>query len=161
MRLIANIFCIGLLFLGCDESTSPPEGILEEGAMIEVLTDVHLVEGAKTGRKIMGDTLRLETYYAKVFSKHGTDMDAFNASFKYYANHPETMDRIYERVIENLNRMEVNVPKWEELEEQKQDSSLAEASGSLDSNALDSITRVQKEFVQQLVPFKKDSTAKK
>ncbi len=125
MRLIGNIALCILVGISCNSPTERPSDIIDPDKMVLVLTDVHLTEGAKTGRQIMGDTLRVETYYQKVFNKYGTTLAQFNKSYAYYTKHPTEMNSIYEQVIESLNRIEVRVPKWEK-----------EAAAALDSNQL-------------------------
>lgn len=88
--------------------------LLSQQQMIDILTDVHIVEGAKIGRKVMGDTLLMDTYYNKVFSKHKINKKLFEDNFRYYSSDPEKMDFIYEKVVENLNHLQIAVPKWVE-----------------------------------------------
>lgn len=90
------------------------ENLLSPDQMIEILTDVHIVEGAKIGRKVMGDTLLMDAYYNKVFAKHGINKTLFEENFRYYSSEPKKMDAIYEKVVENLNHLQIAVPKWVE-----------------------------------------------
>jgi hypothetical protein len=150
LRSIVNLCLLLWIVASCSEGEQKPEALLPADKMAVVLTDVHLIEGAKTGRKIMGDTLFIETYYAKVFHKHNTNLEDFNLSFEYYAAHPKMMNLIYEQVIENLNKMEIRVPAWEKQE---------------DSLAVHQDTTINAEEVQEmrkkinkLMPFQQDTT---
>ena len=88
-----------------------PEGTLPESTMIAMLTDMHLVEGAKVGNKIMGDTLPAPVYFEKVYSKHGITEDQFEENFRFYSANPKLMAKIYDQVIVNLNKIDITPPK--------------------------------------------------
>ncbi len=109
LNLYVKLFVIVLL-IACsnkDNNFTPPPGILSQDSMVAILTDVHLVEGAKIGRKIMGDTLTVEHYYHKVYDKHNISKEKFEKSFDFYNHNPAVMDEIYELVIEELNSIEI------------------------------------------------------
>lgn len=150
LRLIASTILLLAIFTACTGDTEKPLEVLPEDKMAAILTDVHLIEGAKTGRKIMGDTLFIETYYAKVFSKHNTNLEDFNTSFEYYSRNPKIMNGIYERVVENLNKMEIRVPAWEKLEDS--------AAVPVDSITTQEALKALKSKVNQMMPFSNDST---
>ncbi len=79
--------------------------------MVKMLTDFHLVEGGKVGSKILGDTIPAAVYKSKVYQKYGLDESAFEKSFRFYTSNPEMMQSIYEKVIENLNKIEATAPR--------------------------------------------------
>lgn len=118
MSLIARIIplfaCLFLLACSNTEEIPVPEDVLHPEQMILVMTDMHLIEGAKIGRKIMGDSILLDEYYHKIFDKYQIDKDIFERSFRFYSAEPPVMDKIYERVLENLNELQGNAPLWEE-----------------------------------------------
>lgn len=117
LNLIAKIFafvsCI-ILFTNCSDPTEIiiPNDIIPEEQMIGVLVDMHLIEGGKVGRKMMGDTLVVDEYFYKVYKKHEIDKSLFDKSFKFYSGHPKLMDVLYEKVIEELNHKQKSAPKW-------------------------------------------------
>lgn len=92
-----------------EEVVPVPDDLIGKEKMIEVLTDVHLIEGSRTGLSIMGDTIGLAVYYDRLFKKHSITKEQYDNSFNYYIEFPEELDAMYERVIENLTKME-NVP---------------------------------------------------
>jgi len=78
--LIAKFFPILLLALtscGNPAEIKIPEGTISDSMMVKILTDFHLVEGAKVGNKIMGDTIPATVYTAKVYQKYGLTEDEF------------------------------------------------------------------------------------
>lgn len=92
-----------------------PEGVLDQKEMAEVLADIHMVEGARVGREIMGDSLHSDFYYAKVYQKYDITKAEFDSSFSFYSKHPKMMDAIYSKAIEQLNKMEMQLQEKGEL----------------------------------------------
>lgn len=89
-----------------EEESQVPKNLIPEDQMISILTDVHLIEGSRTGMKVMGDTVTIAHYYQVMFSKHNITKDQYDSSFSYYVVHTKKMDLMYEKVIENLNKLE-------------------------------------------------------
>lgn len=93
-----------------EEQIPEPEGLLSQEQMVEVMTDIHLIEGARTGLVIMGDTVGgVNEHYKAFFEKHHVSQNQFDSSFVYYSKKPEVFDKIYERVIENLSVIESEI----------------------------------------------------
>ncbi len=100
------------LFAGCKESgvIPEPEGLLSQDEMVAVLTDIHLIEGARTGLVIMGDSVGgVNEHYKAFFEKHNVTQAQYDSSFVYYSKNPKIFDKIYERVIENLSVIESEI----------------------------------------------------
>lgn len=107
------------LTIGCEKSdketinlvkTSP----LTEEKMITVLTDIHLAESWLKQRKIDKDTLAhktMEDKYQVIFDLHKVTASDFETSFQYYITHPDEMNRLYEKVIEHINKLEILLDK--------------------------------------------------
>lgn len=89
----------------------PPEGLLSKDKMAAILVDMHIVEGASTFNKIKGDTLEATDYINKIYDKHGVTDSSFKESFSYYAKMPEEYEAVYEIVVEELNKMDVELVK--------------------------------------------------
>ena len=78
--------------------------------MTDILVDVHLIEGARTGLTVLGDTAySLPDYYDVMFEKHNITEEQFRTSFSYYTRKPEVMDPMYEEVIERLTVIETEL----------------------------------------------------
>ena len=92
-----------ILFVGC---TSPevkiPVNILTQEQMMPILVDIHVIEGARNGSIMLGDTNGIEDYYAKVYEKFGITEDQFKSSFAYYSDNPTVFIPIYEEVLDSL-----------------------------------------------------------
>lgn len=95
---------IPFLFLTACSSkeVSVPENVISADAMVPVLVDVHIIEGARNGSLILGDTNNIEDYYAKVYEKHGISEEEFKRSFKFYNSEPTLFIPIYEKVLDSL-----------------------------------------------------------
>lgn len=109
--------------------------------MIDILTDAHIVEGAKIGRKIMGDTLMIDAYYNKVFSKHQTNKIQFEENYRFYSADPKKMDNIYEIVVKNLNQLQISVPTWEDLESEENAGDLSYIDSLQTKTLMDSLMK--------------------
>lgn len=90
------------LLLGCKEEAVVPAEILPPEVMVPLLIDIHVLEGARNGSLILGDTNTIEEYYVKVYDKHRVQEAAFKRSFIFYSNRPELFIPIYEAVVDSL-----------------------------------------------------------
>jgi hypothetical protein len=102
-----KIFAALLVLLGCTGQEPPPEGILSEAQMVEVLVDIHLAEGIKqTGETTLDRThLEIADMYQSVFDHYGITEAQFRESFDWYSRREVLFDKIYGKVIERLNSM--------------------------------------------------------
>ncbi len=119
-KLIYGFILTALIACSGREKMKVPKDVLPRQEMVAVLTDIHLVEGAKLGRKIMGDTVLVDVYFEKVYEKHHLTKEDFERSFDFYSTYPDEMDKMYEQVIENLNSIEVASPRWEDQVEKQE-----------------------------------------
>ena len=99
-------FAVGLLvilFVGCaSPEVKIPENILTQEQMMPIMVDIHVIEGARNGSIMLGDTNGIEDYYAKVYEKHGITEDQFKSSFAFYSDNPTVFIPIYEEVLDSL-----------------------------------------------------------
>ena len=79
-----------------------PSTVLSSKAMIPIMVDVHVGEGARNGALILGDTNGIEDYYAKIYEKHQITEQQFKESFAFYSSHPDIFIPIYEAVLDSL-----------------------------------------------------------
>lgn len=95
-----------MVLLSCDQKNEKPEGLLDHDQMVDLIYDVHLVEGARSGVTIMGDSMSLETYYRTVMIKHNMDSVSYKNNMEYYSSRPDEMKVIFDEVIEKLSVLE-------------------------------------------------------
>ncbi len=115
--LSTNLFGLLLLLLPACQSKKKQETPLPmpEEKLVRILTDVHLAEVA--GQNLLGparDSLEAE-YYRQIFRIHQADSAAFFQSLDILLKEPEHAKKIYEKVLENLAKIETaqkaNAPK--------------------------------------------------
>ena len=110
---------LGLLLLllpACQNEKKQKKPLpMAEDKLVQVLTDVHLAEVA--GQSLLGparDSLQAE-YYRQIFRMHQADSAAFFQSLDMLLKEPERAKEIYEKVLENLAKIETaqkdNAPK--------------------------------------------------
>lgn len=119
-RLIPGFFI--LIFMAACSQKKTPAGILESGKMINVLTDIHLVDSYLASSAYDTTVQPASKFYSVVFRKHGIDSLAFRKSLKYYSRQPEVLDTMYYDVLNRLERLE----QLENLRAQRKLKSLRE-----------------------------------
>ena len=92
-----------LIITSCGESEiHVPKEVISAEQMIPILVDVHIVEGARNGTLILGDTNDIEDYYAKIYEKYNITEETFKRSFSFYNSEPDLFIPIYEKVLDSL-----------------------------------------------------------
>ncbi|MDX5446753.1 MAG: DUF4296 domain-containing protein [Bacteroidota bacterium] len=121
-RIIPLLFL--LILVSCkNKDVKVPEEVIPEDKMIEVMIDVHLLEGARSGNSIIGsDSLYIQDYYEGLLQDHDLTVEEYEQSFKWYTEHPEVFKDVYQRVMERLSVMEAEAQKKakEEFEEDQE-----------------------------------------
>jgi hypothetical protein len=103
-KYIILFFLVLTLLCSCNGDDSAPDGILKKSEMVNVLTDVHIVDGGLINISQEPDTLYKYGYfrYLAVFKKYNTDSSEFKRSFKYYSLKPSVFSDIYDKVLKRL-----------------------------------------------------------
>ncbi|SKB33618.1 DUF4296 domain-containing protein [Daejeonella lutea] len=114
------ILLLSIFMLTACRRHAAPEGILEEKQMVEVLTDLSVVDGYMA-TLLYSDTLRIQgkNYYATVYKNHNTSKAVFDKSMKYYSLQPVLLDSMYSKVSKRLEAKEKRLNKIYELEQRK------------------------------------------
>lgn len=95
--LIALMVCT-LVLSGCR-----PKGILHSREMRSVITDLHKVDALLEVTNVSRYNSEVRSiYYAQVLEKHGITQAQFDSSLVWYTAHPQLFDKIYPRVMKNL-----------------------------------------------------------
>jgi hypothetical protein len=93
---------MGLIFLiSCQNQT--PKGILSKEKMAALMVDVHLLDGYLTTLPIDSATRYIHSYYQGVFRNHKIDSIQFEQNLRYYAEHPQDLDKVYEMINNQMN----------------------------------------------------------
>ena len=82
--------------------------VMPADSMVTLLTELHLADGVVTTIKLKDKSLaHLSTeYFSVILEKHKLGRDTFEESLRYYAYHTEELNKIYEKVIINLSKIE-------------------------------------------------------
>ena len=100
-----------------------PERLLTEEEMIDVMTDVQIIEAEINYQKSTDkeqDTISADykamaqSYYRQFFEHYGITDSIFSQNLKYYTERPKTLQRIMDSVVQRLTR--------EQSESQRDDS---------------------------------------
>jgi hypothetical protein len=105
--------CTLLFFLAACGYGPPdiPSHLPQPEEMTKILLDVHLVEGAKTGQTIVGDTLAADYYYEAVYRKYNITRAILDEAITFYTKHPKIMEPMYDHIIETLSVMDAEAEK--------------------------------------------------
>ncbi len=96
-------------FTGTVEDINPmeaPEDLLPEKTFVRLLYEMNLLEGARTGNTLLGDTIPIADYYATLYHDFGVSAEQVQRNFSYYHGNAERMARYYQWIIDSL-RVEV------------------------------------------------------
>lgn len=104
-RLILGFFV--LIFVTACNRNQVPEGIIENGKMVLVLTDVHLVDSYVSSAAYDTTTQPAANYYKVVYQKYKIDSVQLQKSLRYYSRDPELLDTMYHQVLKRLETMEL------------------------------------------------------
>jgi len=110
------VFVTVLLLTACiNDEVVVPEELLQEDRMVEVLTDVQLLESAYQKGMIKTDSIsgnaKVMQHYAVVFRFHKTNEKHFRESYDFYKNHPELLVEIYDKVLNELSKKQAELKK--------------------------------------------------
>lgn len=72
--------------------------------MVAVLTDIHRVDGMmQISGMYRSRTNEQAAYYESVLAQHGVTRAEFDSSLVWYTHHPQRFNKIYPKVIKNLD----------------------------------------------------------
>ena len=91
-----------VLFSGCR-----PKGILHSWEMRDIIVDLHKTDALLYTKHVRnGEVERRTIYYAQVMEKHGTTQAQFDSSLVWYTAHPNFFNKIYPKVLAELQEEE-------------------------------------------------------
>lgn len=99
------IFCFSFLAtIGCHRPERPP---LDMKKLVEVLVDIHLAEAAMQNLTISVKDSIATRYYQQIYTIHGVKEEDFDSAFTFVKQRPKLMAKVYERVVEELNKKKI------------------------------------------------------
>ena len=104
-QLIFLLFAILLLF-SC--SKQEEKTYLSQDDFTRLLYDIHLTDGVLTTKNIVnrGKEYRPSFYYNSLYKKYNITPGQFDSCVSFFAQNSALYEKIYESVIDSLNRME-------------------------------------------------------
>ena len=89
-----------------------PDELISEKEFVELLYQIQLLEGARTGTTVLGDSIELNKFYAVLYDKFEVNKNQVRNSFKYYHSNPKEMSQYYQWIIDSLRQKvyELNGP---------------------------------------------------
>jgi len=108
------LLCLIPVFFSCSSpekhETSfnlPADSVIPEKKMMSLLVDVHLLEGGLMVERNRGevDSKWSQEAYRKLFLKYHITSKQFIRNMGYYQNDPVNFTRIYDTVIQRINRL--------------------------------------------------------
>ena len=112
MKLLLSVFVFCLLFISCGNGNKIkiPKDVICQDSMVEVITDVHLVQASQRMgiRMDSTDTGRF-TSFNYVWKKHHITEAEYKKSLDFYTHNASILDSIYENVLNNLSRQKAEL----------------------------------------------------
>lgn len=109
MKLLRVFICL-VFFHSCQdiEETTPPSNLIPEAKMVEVLTDLALVNSAKNyNKRFLEETGFKPQEY--LLEKHNLDSLQLAQSTEYYARNFNRFESMYGKVQRNLARLKAGL----------------------------------------------------
>jgi len=120
MKYLPLTLILFLILSGCYQDSAAlfeydPDLVIPEEKMVEVMTDIQLLEGFVAFEQSEGGsaTSNLPLHYENVLKKHQLSEEEYLESMRYYNYNTEIYDRIMEKVIINLVKLESQVTEEE------------------------------------------------
>ncbi|MFM2225484.1 MAG: hypothetical protein RJA07_1686 [Bacteroidota bacterium] len=101
------LLLISYLVISCHHQSPKliaDDGIIQKDTMIKLLADMHLADAAVQDLKLNTDSSKqiYKMYYQQIFNRYKTNTKQFKISLQFYTQHPDEMDMMYEKVIEEI-----------------------------------------------------------
>ena len=99
------IFSVIAASCGKGNKLKIPKDVLSPDSMVEVITDVHLVQSSQRMNMVIdsSDTGQFTTFNY-VWKKHHITEADYKKNLDFYTHNPAILDSIYEKVLNNLSK---------------------------------------------------------
>ena len=119
MKRLSLIFILFVLVTACGHKDKGymPERLLTEQEMIDIMTDVQIIEAdintQKSREYKLSDSIKIvpkdyvklsQEYYSQLFEHYGITDSLFSQNIRYYTERPEVLERIMDSVVQRLTR---------------------------------------------------------
>src|ERR1700761_6488983 len=106
MRKYKSLFFSVLLFLTACSGNTIPDKIIKPEQMTSLLMQIHVTDGTLYNISQMPDSLYKygTARYLALFKQFHTDSATFRKSYKYYSEHPELLNAMYDQITISLKQ---------------------------------------------------------
>ena len=120
MKRFALIILLFVLVTACGGHKDKgfiPDRLLTEQEMIDLMTDVQIIEGdityQKTRERELSDSIKIkpkdyvklsEEYYDQLFEHYGITDSIFKQNIRYYTEQPALLEKIMDSVVKRLTK---------------------------------------------------------
>jgi predicted DNA-binding ArsR family transcriptional regulator len=101
------LILICLLFSCSNSDEKIPENILSENTFASILKEIHLAEATFELHKTKGmgkAQNELANSYQNIYSEYAMSEEDFKTTLEYYSVNPEKLEKIYDKVLEELTK---------------------------------------------------------
>lgn len=157
MKKIFSVILLAFILVSCQEvnRTSRPKDLIPEKKMVEVLTEISLLHGARSYNKALMEEKGIDPY-PYLMKKFNIDSAQLVRSNNYYAENYKQYNRIYGKVKERLEFLMKEYDSIREVEEKIMDSiKRLEKADSLSKPQVDSLVQdslLQDSLLRRLPP---------
>ena len=123
MKKLLGILTALILLASCQDidRTPKPDNLIPEDKMVEVLTELSILHGARSYNKSLMEEKGINAY-PYLTNKFGIDSVQLVQSNNYYAENYKEYQMIYDRVKERLEILMEQYDSIREMEKEKKDS---------------------------------------
>ncbi len=109
-------FFISIIIFSC--SGTKKKYLIPEKEIIPLLVDMHIADAMGLDYTITQNQLRTDSaaLYGWIFEKHGVTKMQFDSTMSYYSRHPDRLNKVYEKVISSLSKLESEIKEAESSE---------------------------------------------
>ena len=106
------LIIICLLFSCNNSNEELSENILSENNFKSILKEIHLAEATfelQKTKEIMEAKNELANSYQNIYSEYAISEEDFKRALEHYSVNPEKLEKIYEKIIEELAKEKTNL----------------------------------------------------
>lgn len=100
-----------IAFVSCNPASPRKKDLIPEKLMVPLLVDMHIVNSMISVSNMRMYYLGIDTsgLFDPVFSKYHTNRKNFDLTIAYYSKRPDRLEKIYNKVLLELNRMDTEM----------------------------------------------------
>lgn len=103
-RLILGLLPLFFIVFSCKKQV--PDGILPQEDMVELMTEVHILDGYISNIPVDSAKKVIDPLYEQLFAKFGIDSAKFTKNVNYYFGNPSLTVKTYDQVVKTLEKRE-------------------------------------------------------